>query len=713
MSQDAAKIFDAGLDPAEFHEAERALNLLTEQMQEFKEAAVNLVTPTTTSAMKTLFNVFREGTEFLTENNKALRSWIDTFAKAAVDAAGLRPLLAHFSDNDDTQKLDDHTKKVLQTQDDLNKAYAKQKIQMQGDPTTQYGWQRLNDLRDELRELEIELDNFGNSYDETLAKVDLWREKSLRQNDLSKQERIAIEELYAAKVEQIEQEKEDRLDEIREKANSKFKTDLQNQLDAIEKQKDDWISVGMDEAEAETLAQREKADAISKLNAEVAKNLDSIWQSSLEKRLSEIDREKQAWIQKGVEEVKVTQWAEQAKADAQRAVASSIANSQDQANEYDAFQKGGYQGLKKYKANKELADLLKKAPSGENVTPEQCNNFVEEVRNWQKRQNVRNATPEDLENFKRAQELADKSMFPNLMTERDKIDEERLRLQSQIVEQERRRAEAEKMAAGITDANGNSVINPEQISDIFGVVPNEELERMKQRLEELNNATENYKNQIDQPAENEEPENNIDAPFEDLSSKIENVNSNFDDLTPTIENISSNFDDISATIENLSSEFDNLTATLENINGNFENLAAVLENIGQSEEKTPQLPQTENPATPLNINDLISVFDVMKPTLENVNSYFDALTPQIENASNYFGGLSENALSATEAFSHLAEKINALDLSLKSSPEITNNVTINEAHAWDYSHIMELAERVADVLTPRILGALGGGLNNY
>ena len=62
----------------------------------------------------------------------------------------------------------------------------------------------------------------------------------------------------------------------------------------------------------------------------------------------------------------------------------------------------------------------------------------------------------------------------------------------------------------------------------------------------------------------------------------------------------------------------------------------------------------------------------------------------------------------------LIEKVNNFKISQNNTPpQITNNVSIQEAHAWDYSHIKDLAEKVADVITPKILNALGGNSNGY
>lgn len=302
--EDAEKIFDAGLDPEEMHEADRALNLLTEQMEEFKDAAVNLVTPATTATMKGLFEVFRSGTEFLTENKDALQKW------GGVAANVIFPFTNLISVDDVTEKAtEDHIKKVLEAGQKLEKAREKLK---EGAPTTQYGWQRLNDLRDELKDVNAEIENFKHGYDLELAQLDLWKERAYRQNDLSKQERLAIEELYARKRVQIEQEAEDKLDDIRNEATAEFKGDLEKRYIEIENAMDDWIDAGMKEAEAEVLAQNLKSkalkDALEELNSEAANIEFAQTHSEFEQELRNIEIWKQAQLDKAstAEEVAAT-----------------------------------------------------------------------------------------------------------------------------------------------------------------------------------------------------------------------------------------------------------------------------------------------------------------------------------------------------------------------------------------------------------------------
>lgn len=359
--EDAAKIATAKLDTTEFHAAERALNLYNEQAQEFVNALENLITPARVAALESLFEVFHDGTEYLVENKNEIQRWgfiaAETFDTIADKLSALKSAFSELPDLNlyglakdilpeeafslggfnfldkakdslfggileraDTKQVEaatkEHIQKVLKAQEDLNRVFRQQRAALNGDPTTQYGMQRLQDLKDELKDVNAEISNFKHGYELELAQLDIWRERAYRQNDLSKKEREAIEKLYAAKRLQIEQETQDKLDDLRDEATEEFKTDLEKRNIEIKNSMEDWIDAGMEEAEAEKYAQELKAKAIEDWNDEVAANIDSIWQNSLEQRLAEIEREKQSWIDKGLEEVKATKWAEKAKADA-------------------------------------------------------------------------------------------------------------------------------------------------------------------------------------------------------------------------------------------------------------------------------------------------------------------------------------------------------------------------------------------------------------
>ena len=215
--------------------------------------------------------------------------------------------------------------------------------------------------------------------------------------------------------------------DVLSKVNQSYQTDLQNKLQVIEQEKTAWQQKGLSEIEATRWAESEKAKVIKDFNNEVAANLESIYQTELEKRLAQIEREKQAWIQKGVDEVKSTEWAEQAKVDAQRNAAMQILK--QQAEEYKIFKNEGYGGLLAY----QKGQLIK---SG--IDPADLY-----------------MTPQQLADFQKAKQISEKSLLPNFMTPADIAESNRLLQQWHSDQQEKYQQWASQN--WIEDDNGNRI----------------------------------------------------------------------------------------------------------------------------------------------------------------------------------------------------------------------------------------------------------------
>lgn len=683
--EDAEKIFDAGLAPDEFHEAERALNLLTMQIGEFKDALVNVITPATVRTMEELFEVFNAGTEILVENKDAFQSLgyvvvgtVQDMLKAQINPVGgfysqIRDMLNadELAEEATAKDREEQIQEVFKTSEGLERAHAKLKASLRGDPTTQYGWQRLTDLRDELKELDAEIENFGNDYQLALAQLDLWQEQAYRQNDISPKEREAIEDLFSAKLKQIAQEREAALDEIRanvaaeidwsdldkafydiqqdrkdwlsagmdaaeadelaeqlklnaiEELNEEFyskldeyrQNDLERQLAAIEEEKQAWIDKGIDEARATELAEQQKAEAIESLENEVAKKLNSIWQTELENRLDQIEREKQAWIDKGVDEVKATKWAEQAKVDAQRNAAMSVLKSQ--LEEYRSFQEGGYEGLRQYQLNQ-----LYEA----GIRPEDLK-----------------MTPQQLMDFQRARAVAEKSLLPNFMTDFDWAENAQQLSNSFANFQNKLRAEMQNIWDGI-EFEGKPAEMSQEMEAGFGMLAQDALPEMAARSKEL------------------------------------------------------------------AAELENLGMAIES-----------MPEITVPEVPSYQMPETQPPSLPTEpvmpeLPEMTIPFDV-----DAISAKFEELVSPMEELD---GELAEMSLQLTEVTDGLSELNQALhkiflprlsDSGTEKSvpPQINVTISIEEAHAWDSEHIQELADKVADAITPAITNAIGGNANAY
>jgi hypothetical protein len=125
-----------------------------------------------------------------------------------------------------------------------------------------------------------------------------------------------------------------------------YRTDLQNQLANIDREAQAYRQKGLDEVSAASWAEASKAKIREQWENEIASKIDSVWKTELQNRLDDIEREKQAWIQKGLDEVKATQWAEKEKLDAKRNAALQVLQAQKE--EFKAYLEGGQRGLAEY-----------------------------------------------------------------------------------------------------------------------------------------------------------------------------------------------------------------------------------------------------------------------------------------------------------------------------------------------------------------------------
>jgi len=141
-------------------------------------------------------------------------------------------------------------------------------------------------------------------------KAEKYKDQKLNEVDVAKW-------AEAAKAHAREQFKEDVTNQI----DSAFKTDMQNRLDSIDHEKTAWEKKGLDEVRAEEWAAQQKSKIQREWNDQVAAQMDAVFQTGLQARLNGIEREKQAWIQKGLDEVKATKLAEEQKAQAIRETA--------------------------------------------------------------------------------------------------------------------------------------------------------------------------------------------------------------------------------------------------------------------------------------------------------------------------------------------------------------------------------------------------------
>ena len=109
--------------------------------------------------------------------------------------------------------------------------------------------------------------------------------------------------------------------ELEESLYSLTHSDLDNSLHAIDVEMKKYKERGASEIEIARVTEAKKAKILKQFNEDVAQSIDSIWKSELQNRLDSIDREKEAWKQKGLDEVKATEWAEEKKRQLQQETA--------------------------------------------------------------------------------------------------------------------------------------------------------------------------------------------------------------------------------------------------------------------------------------------------------------------------------------------------------------------------------------------------------
>lgn len=100
-------------------------------------------------------------------------------------------------------------------------------------------------------------------------------------------------------------------------------SDYQKNLYNIDNAAEDTLKKGADPALVAQEAMLKKSKVVEQFEKETAEYIDNIYADSLTKRLNQIEREKKAWIKKGMDEVTATRAAEQQK---QQAVNDSVKN---------------------------------------------------------------------------------------------------------------------------------------------------------------------------------------------------------------------------------------------------------------------------------------------------------------------------------------------------------------------------------------------------
>lgn len=594
------------------------------------------------------------------------------------------------------------------------------------------------------------------SYEKQLRDIENWENAQLKSIEELKQaaddlgldtssfvlEEVSVYELANAKRIQAEQEKEQKLAEIRQRITAGEQTELEKRIADIEREKQTWIQAGMDKAEAEQLAQKQLNDYLKNSRQELSDKVQSLYQTELESRLSQIEKEKQAWIDKCADEVKATELAEQQKADAQRAAAMSVLR--QQAQEYEVYQKGGYAGLRAYKA----AELERQGVNSDYLY----------------------MTPQQLSDFQKASQVADKSMLPNFMTDHDRYEHQQ-QMQNWQDWRTQQNAEYDKqnyaitngVKTGMSEALGNTPLtieigknNAEEGHTISVSPDGGRYTRQDDKYSYDKNGNLTQKDSmttsgmlptISEPLQqyteslSELPQavQGITESFSELPTAVQNTTESLGEFSTTIQEIIENIPEIEPTeipeidssgIPEIVESLSQLPTAVQGAAGSLNELPTAVQGVMEqiSAIESQQLPQdTELPSI---LSEVAQSFSQLPTVIQTASDSLNGLPVMVsglkENltseVSQLFSPMSESLTSVTVKFSDLGSALDSFLSQLNSASinqnqsqpiEVNNTISIDEAHAWDYDHIQELAEKVADIIEPILLRSIGGDSNSY
>lgn len=174
-------------------------------------------------------------------------------------------------------------------------------------------------------------------------------------------------------------------------------SDLENQLHDIDLKAEKLKSEGAKEADIVRYTEAAKAKVMKDFNEGTLSQINKSWKSELQNRLDDIDREKKAWIQKGVDEVTATRWAEREKTKARQQEALSM-----------------------LKENRQYLEIMRQAMAGEGDTETKMNNAKMAVlMAMRKKYGIQNdmTSPEEVSRFAELMNSVKNNLVPGLETD--------------------------------------------------------------------------------------------------------------------------------------------------------------------------------------------------------------------------------------------------------------------------------------------------------
>ena len=567
-----------------------------------------------------------------------------------------------------------------------------------------------------------------NEYENKKYDLLKWRQDLINAESTTAEQRIAIEELYAAKLEQIEQEKEDRVTDIRENAERARHTDLENTLADIEKEKAKRIQAGMEAAEAIKLAAEESAAAVKNLEDAFTEKVNSFRNNALQNQYAAIDKERDSWIKQGISPEQANSFADEQKYEALLELEESFSQrineirGNDLENQLARIEQEKQAWIDKGIEETRAEELA--AAQKAKVLQDYSERQKQIAKQEEQRQKQIAKAIEDY--WKRVAESIERQ-----------FDEALSVLKSQL---EAFRAYRDKGIAGLEEYERKQ-LKKQGITD-------EDLKSMtKARLEDFKQAQKDVKRNL---LPNFQPVN--DVPFPELPPPIETEKA-FDGLNDEIYQTIKALDSFKNSLSQNPTESDSNGLPVKNITDKKESelpdvyrLSGMAESQGRKHWlfENDKLREEGLPSTHFaddtifkNAREGLDYFNRDKPEY-NPEPDFDPEIDLKEKLKALFGDLEGNGITdefgrtiaafdeklagttqqlndATDALSNMTDTLPNRDgYSQSKQPAIVNtNVQIDEAHAWDSEHIQELADRVAAIIEPAIINAIGGDSNGY
>lgn len=363
---DAQKIFKSNINETQLQELDRVMKLVEEQATELKDALGDIFVPAAQTAAEKFFQTLHDGTEWLVENKDAIQKWgfiaeevfstiadkvkegyhtVGEFIEEALkpkNTAGNEKVDKMMSGLDwryggatktpygvdamisgqvkETGKsfkvMDGIVERAKQKQAEYNEELKKTAEQIAAtekeldrNPLNQYALQRVQQFKDELAELRIDLD-YESEYEKEKARLDLWFDQEFtRKNYLSEAEKSAIRELYDVKLDKINADYQAELEAAAEKVKEHLQnvadieyemthTAFEKQIRDIEKWRDAKIEAGEDAAAVIAESAAKEAQAFER-EVDRIKNLTQSFEDEIfEMEHSQYDADKRRALQK-------------------------------------------------------------------------------------------------------------------------------------------------------------------------------------------------------------------------------------------------------------------------------------------------------------------------------------------------------------------------------------------------------------------------------